>query len=197
MQIKKSLMSVLIAGAMVALPQTALAGWTLDNQNSALSFVSVKNSAVTEVHQFKNLSGLIDDKGLVMVDIDLASVDTKIEIRDQRMKDMLFNVDNYPEANLSAQINIEQLVTLKPGQSMVMPIDLELALHDKTQKIKTTVSVVVLEEGALQVTTIEPVVIYANQFGLEDGVKALQEVAKLNAIALGVPVNAQFVFKPE
>lgn len=196
-QLKKSLISVFITSTVLVLPQTALAGWKLDSQNSTLNFVSVKNSAVTEVHQFKKLSGFVDDKGQVTVDIDLASVDTKINIRDQRMRDMLFQVTNYPEANLSAKLNIEPLQALKVGESMVMPVDFELALHDNVQKIATQVSVVALADGGLQVTTLEPVVVDANKFDLDDGVKALQDVAKLNAIAMGIPVNAQFVFKPE
>lgn len=196
-QFKKSLISVFIISVALVLPQTALAGWKLDNQRSTLNFVTVKNSAVTEVHQFKKLSGFVDDNGQVTADIDLASVDTNIKIRDQRIRDMLFQVANYPEANLSAKLNIEPLKALKVGESMVMPVDFELALHDNVQRITAPVSVVALADGGLQVTTIEPVVVYANKFDLDGGVKALQEVANLNAIAMGIPVNAQFVFKPE
>ncbi|MGO1189246.1 MULTISPECIES: YceI family protein [Vibrio] len=196
-QFKKSLISVFIISVALVLPQTALAGWKLDNQRSTLNFVTVKNSAVTEVHQFKKLSGFVDDNGQVTADIDLASVDTNIKIRDQRIRDMLFQVANYPEANLSAKLNIEPLKALKVGESMVMPVDFELALHDNVQRITAPVSVVALADGGLQVTTIESVVVYANKFDLDGGVKALQEVANLNAIAMGIPVNAQFVFKPE
>lgn len=196
-QFKKSLISVFIISVALVLPQTALAGWKLDNQRSTLNFVTVKNSAVTEVHQFKKLSGFVDDNGQVTADIDLASVDTNIKIRDQRIRNMLFQVANYPEANLSAKLNIEPLKALKVGESMVMPVDFELALHDNVQRITAPVSVVALADGGLQVTTIEPVVVYANKFDLDGGVKALQEVANLNAIAMGIPVNAQFVFKPE
>lgn len=196
-QFKKSLISVFIISVALVLPQTALAGWKLDNQRSTLNFVTVKNSAVTEVHQFKKLSGFVDDNGQVTADIDLASVDTNIKIRDQRIRDMLFQVANYPEANLNAKLNIEPLKALKVGESMVMPVDFELALHDNVQRITAPVSVVALADGGLQVTTIEPVVVYANKFDLDGGVKALQEVANLNAIAMGIPVNAQFVFKPE
>jgi len=63
----------------------ALADWQLDNGDSTLDFISVKKSTVGEVHHFKQLSGSITDAGQASVDIELASVETNIPIRNERL----------------------------------------------------------------------------------------------------------------
>lgn len=175
----------------------ALAAWQLDPLHSQLNFVSVKNAAVTEVHSFRTLRGMINDEGVAVVDIDLASVNTKIEIRDERIKDVLFNVVNYPEASLNAHLDLKSLTSMKVGEIKTVPLTVELSLHDHQQTINTKVSVTALEEGALQVNTLDPIVINTSEFGLDEGVKALQDIANLDSIAGGIPVSAQFVFLPE
>jgi len=71
----------------VALP--AYADWTLDNASSQLSFVTVKAQDVAEVHTFSELSGTVWKDGIASVTVQLASVDTLIPIRDERMREVL------------------------------------------------------------------------------------------------------------
>ncbi|WP_417879357.1 YceI family protein [Vibrio sp.] len=181
----------------LAFSQQALASWHLDPLHSELHFVTVKNTAVTEVHSFRTIDGMINNQGVVVVDIDLASVNTHIEIRDERMKDMLFNVVNYPEASLSAQVDLQVLNDMKVGEIKTVPLTVDLSLHDHQQKIDTKVLVTALSDGAFQVNTLKPIVVDTALFELTDGVKALQDVAKLDSIATSIPVTAQFVFQPE
>lgn len=186
---------VLLSGAVFS--QQTLASWHLDPLHSELHFITVKNTAITEVHSFRTISGMVNDQGMVVVDIDLASVNTHIEIRDERIKDMLFNVVNYPEASLSAQVDLKALNAMKVGEIKTIPLTIELSLHDHQQQIETKVSVSALSDGAFQVNTLKPIVIDTNAFELGDGVKALQDVAKLDSIATSIPVTAQFVFQTE
>lgn len=72
--------------ALIAFTQSALADWALQGDQSSINFVSVKANAVAEVSQFKKVAGTIDKQGNVKLSIDLASVDTGISIRDERMK---------------------------------------------------------------------------------------------------------------
>ena len=43
--------------------------------------------------------------------------------------------------------------------------------------------------GDVRVTTTQPIVITAQEFGLEAGVAALQQIAGLNAISRSIPVT--------
>ena len=195
--IKKMPSKLLILASGFLFSQYAAASWHLDPLHSELHFVSVKNTAVTEVHSFRTITGMVNDQGIAVVDIDLASVNTNIEIRDERMKDMLFNVVNYPEASLSTHVDLSLLHGMEVGEIKTMPLTVEVSLHDHQQQIETKVSVSALNDGAFQVNTLEPIIIDTNQFGLNKGVKALQDVAKLDSIATSIPVTAQFVFQPE
>ena len=179
-----------------ALSASAYAGWALDNAQSKIDFSSVKNDSVVENHGFKQLSGTIDDKGAVTVAIDLASVNTNIEIRDTRTKELLFQTKEYPQATIKAKVDSAILTSLAPGKTRVDDITFSLNLHGKTQDIPAKVQITGLEGGGLLVNTLAPVMVTASQFDLDGGIGKLKEIAKLKSILLTVPVNANLVFKP-
>ena len=58
----------------VSLP--ALAAWKLDNENSQLSFMSVKKGNIAENHSFSKLAGNITEQAQVNISVDLSSVNT-------------------------------------------------------------------------------------------------------------------------
>ena len=92
--------------ALACVATTARAEWVLDNDASRLSFVSTKAGSVAEVHRFTSLRGGIDRRGNVAVAIFLQSVDTLIPIRDERMRELLFETATFPAArNLTAVID--------------------------------------------------------------------------------------------
>ena len=71
-------------------PIMVQAGWNLDESNSSIEFISIKNNQISESHNFQKISGSITSEGLVNVTVDLDSVDTKIPIRDERMRNLFF-----------------------------------------------------------------------------------------------------------
>ena len=79
------------------LTQPALADWTLDNERSIVNFISIKNASIGEVHRFRSLAGSVSDDGAVRLVIDLDSVETLIPIRNQRMRELLFETDDTDE----------------------------------------------------------------------------------------------------
>ena len=81
---------ICLAVAALLLSPATWADWTLDNAGSRLSFVSIKATNVAEVHTFDALSGSVGGDGHARVVIQLASVNTLIPIRDERMREMLF-----------------------------------------------------------------------------------------------------------
>ncbi len=64
----------------------AVAQWHIDNAQSRFSFISIKAGDVAEIHRFTEIGGTIGDDGSVNIVIELASVDTLIPIRDERMR---------------------------------------------------------------------------------------------------------------
>jgi len=162
-------------------------GMMLDNALSTLSFVSVKKGTAAEVHTIDKLSGSLSDAGELLVTLDLASVNTKIEIRDVRMKKSLFETDANPTATVTAKIG-----KIADGVSRITG-SLELDLHG-VKKSMDFEAVVVMAGDKLVVSSAKPIIIKAADFGLEGGIAKLQELAKLPSIATVVPVSFVLTF---
>jgi len=177
----------LLAAIMFSLPVQA--AWTLNGDDSTLNFISTKAVNVAEIHKFATLTGGVDDTGNVMVSIALASVDTGIEIRDDRMREMLFDTANYSSATMTAQVNMTMLDELSSGESKTMAVEGELALHGQSTPMTFEVVVARMSDGNLLVMSEKPVVVNAPLFNLADGVEALREIAGLPSISAAVPVS--------
>jgi len=170
------------------------ASWKLDNNRSNVNFISVKNDTVIEQHYFRNISGSLSEEGKVRLIIDLTSVNTQISIRDERMKKELFETEDFPLTTLTAEIDPVMLSNMTPGKSQSLDVEFMLDLHGVKQPLAAKLQVTGLENGGLLVSTIWPVEIKSNLFGLDKGIAVLKEIAKLNSILLSVPVSAQLVF---
>jgi len=175
--------------AMLTTP-VAQATMTLDNEQSTISFVSIKKGTTAEVHTFSNLSGTLSDEGNLSIDIELDSVQTNVDIRNTRMREMLFETMQFPSAELTALVS-----TPIPDGSMT-PINVEalLSLHGATANINVH-ALATRVDGQLLVTNTQPVIVNAGDFGLVPGIEALRQVAKLSSIPIAVPVSFTLVFR--
>lgn len=196
MNIPRHLKHLVLAVLLLAPCTAALADWELDSTGSKLNFVSIKNDATGEVHSFSSLVGFISDTGKAELTIDLGSVQTLIEIRDERMREMLFETVKFPSATIRAQVDPDVLAVAAEGGVVTAELPITLSLHGQEKAM--TVPVVIVGEGErrLRVFSAQPVLINAADFGLADGVAALQKVAGLNSISTAVPVTLQLLFVP-
>ncbi len=178
-----------------ALTGTATADWTIDPDASTVNFVSVKNGLIVEPHRFGQVQGGVSNAGEARIIIDLASVDTLIPIRDERMRDLLFNVAEFPEASFSARIPLEQFRDLSPGQATTYALQGVLSLHGLTADLAVTVRVFRTSPDSILVSSERPLVINAASFALTGGLAALQEIAGLSSIAPMVPVSFSLLLR--
>jgi len=187
-----------LAGASIALAacfftSMASAQLSLNNDASTLSFVTVKAEHVAEVHTFDRLSGAISDDGGVEITIELASVNTLIPIRNERMQAMLFETEMFPQATITADIDIDAMTAMAPGTTENIQLNFSLNMRETSRSYTADVLVTRLEDG-LVASTLKPVVVTAEQFELVTGVEALREVAGLPSISRAVPVSFTVVF---
>lgn len=180
----------------LVLPGIALAHWQLDSEHALINFISIKNNQIAEVHQFDNLTGGIDADGKAVVTISLASVNTGIDIRNERMQEHLFATADFPQATISTQLDADWLKGLQQGKAYAKELDFMVDLHGQQQTIKAFVGLIIDTNGNMHVETIKPVIVNASQFGFVEGIVMLQELAGLQAIATAVPVTFAMVFKP-
>lgn len=171
---------------------SAQADWTLVNESSQLNFVSTKASHIAETHTFTELSGQITDDGAAKLVIDLTSVDTGIDIRDQRMQSMLFDVVSFPDARIETRLDLSALETLTAPTTLV--IEAELSLAGQTTPVQGQVLVVPMDRSRVSITTVAPIIVRAPSLGLESGIEALREIAGLPSIGYSVPVTFSLIF---
>ena len=176
------------------LASSASAHWELDNNSSTLSFVTVKADHVGEVHTFDQLSGDINDDGSVQITIELASVNTLIDIRNERMQNMLFETNLFPQATISGEIDLDAVAAMDAGVSQAISVDFDLAIHGELSSYTADVLVTRTESGVLA-STVKPIIVMADTHGLVSGVEALREVAGLPSISRAVPVSFNVAFE--
>lgn len=188
----RSFAAVLLALVTLGAPMARAASWELDGGASSLGFVTVKNGTIAEGHQFTGLSGSVVD-GKAKLVIDLASVDTSVPVRDERMRDLLFQVATYPQAVFSADVGD---LDLGIGESREQDVAGTLAIHGVTAPVSATVRVTRDADGRVTVASTKPVVVGADALSLGEGVAKLKEVAGLASITPMVPVAFTLSFVP-
>ena len=167
----------------------------LDASASELKFVTTKNTSVAEVQQFKRLSGSIAPSGAVMLSIDLASVETNVPIRNERLQTMLFEVAQFPSAQFEAGVDLAKIGPLNAGDTLDMDVAGKLSLHGQTQAAIASLRIVALVGNRMLVTTRAPILVTASQFDLAPGIEKLREIMALPNIVGTVPVTFSLVFQ--
>ena len=193
MVIKSFTKKVAVLTSIALLAGSAQAQWSLDNSASTLSFVTVKADHVGEVHTFDQLSGSIDDRGNVEIMVELASVNTLIDIRNERMQSMLFETNLFPRAMITGDVDLASFTEMSPGASITAQVEFELDIHGVSNSYNTELIVTRLVNGVVA-STSKPIIVTAASHGLVDGVEALREIAGLPSISRSVPVTFNVVF---
>lgn len=183
----------LLAALLISFSSSA--AWQLDNSQSALRFVTVKNSLVAETHSFKTLSGTWSDDGVVNVSIDVKSLDTLVPIRNERMLEHLFHATKFPTITATTKLDPNTVASLAIGATTHQKVELSLTLLDQTQTVRVDLNLVKLADNKVLAYTQSPVLVNAANFKLDAGVAKLQEIAKLKAIELVVPTTFSVVFQ--
>ena len=181
----------------LATANLAQADWQLDNDKSQLSFVSIKKGSVAESHHFTKLEGKLTKQGALNIEVYLASAETFIPIRNERLTKFVFETVTFPKAVLTAKLT-KQLATISsPGVFLLKGIDAQLNFHGHNKGLKIDVMVTRLKNGDLSVSSLSPVIIKGNDFTVIEGIKKLQELAKLPSVATAVPVTFALTFKAQ
>ena len=166
-----------------------LAGWVIDPEGSHVGFASVKNDLIAENHSFTQITGTIEDSGDANIVIALASVETLIPIRNERMQAILFEVAQYPDVTVTTNLDLDEFTSLGLGESKTDTILLGINLHGTDISENVLVKVTRSSDNSYEVTSLGPIVIHASQFALSDGLESLRKVAGLQSIDLMVPVT--------
>lgn len=199
MQLKamKAGITMLIAGSGLLLGSGAQADWALDGAASSFYYVTSKAGAVSEVNSFGGLSGGIANDGTATLKIDLATVNTAVEIRDQRMRDIAFKVAEFPAADVSVKVDAAALDGMAAGALARGSYTATVKLHGMSKDIAAELQVVKLDADSVLIQVAKPLLVSAADFGLAEAVEELRNIAGLPSINPQVVVDFTLVYNKE
>lgn len=183
------------AGEPDAPPPVNSGEWQVVPDASRLTYVSIKSGEVLETNRFNDLSGSVSKSGTASVTIDLASLETGVDIRNQRMRELFFEVADHPTATVTAAIDPGDFADLAVGETTTQPLDATLELKGVEGEIESQVEVTRTAPDRVVASSIEPVLVYADAFGLGEGIEQLREIAGLPSITPAVPVTFALTFE--
>ncbi|WP_157980773.1 YceI family protein [Pseudidiomarina salinarum] len=188
--------SVVIFSASLFLssPAQAELEWKLDENRSVLNFVSVKNDHVAELHRFNELKGELLGEELT-IQIPVKSLDTQIAIRDERMREHLFNAKEHPFITAKATIPHSSITDIPVLTTVPLEVDFKVFIAGEAQRVNSVVQITRLDVERFLATTAQPVLISTKDFKLVEGVNRLREIANLEAIDYVVPVTFSVQFE--
>lgn len=169
--------------------------WVVDPAASYLAYVSLKAGEFAETNRFQTMSGTVGADGAARIEIDLASVDTGVEIRDERMRDIFFQVADFPSAVVTAQLDPASFSDLEVGAMIVRPLDATVALKGMEADVFAQVQVARVSADRVLATTTTPIIVTTDMFGLTDELGELRGLAQLPSISPAVPVTFTIAFQ--
>ncbi|WP_417320376.1 YceI family protein [Emcibacter sp.] len=194
MKLPKILTSLVL---LFVLTGPARADWLLDKDNSHLSFGSIKNNTIGESNHFGAIDSRISDEGEISLTLDLASVETWVDIRNERIGEFLFQTGMYPVATLSGQIDLDQFEDLAVGENQLIETSLVLDLHGQRKNVECELLVTRLGENRVMIVPHELIFLDAEDFDLLSGLQKLQELAGLPSISTAVPLSFYLTYSKE
>lgn len=192
----KTLMTAAVAAMVLAAPAIAggHAAWKSVGDESLIAFGSVKKDVVGEVHTFSEVAGTVSDSGDVAITIQLGSVETNIDIRNERMIEHVFKGMD-AVAELNGSVDMDDVSELAVGATTVTDFEGTLSLAGVTSDIETELFVARLSEDRVLVTTSDIIMLSTADIGVNAGVDKLMELAKLPGITRVSPATVRMVFE--
>ena len=191
---KKTFLSIVLAGAFGQITTQAQADWTLDQSQSVLAFSSIKASRIAEIHTFNSIRGNITNSGNATFQIDVNSLETMIPIRNERMLEMLFKETLFPIIEFSSSLDLDPFNNLAVNEEINYQLSGDLNIVGLSENLTLSVSVRKLGEEKFQVSNNGLFFLDPGRFGLINGIEALREIAGLPSITQAVPVDFTLVF---
>ena len=192
--LKRKLTALIISLSFVA---GAHASWVIQPNSSHVHFMSIKATHIGEVHSFSRLSGSVQDNGQATLQIDLASVDTLIPIRDERMRELLFEVEQHPTAVVDSTISIDAFQDMLIGTETQTQLDANLKFKTTNSQISAEVIVSRPKESTFIIQSKSPVLLSASSLKVTKGLEKLREIAGLPSISFAIPVSFRLTFEKD
>jgi OOP family OmpA-OmpF porin len=147
--------------------------WVLDPSISNVYLQTEKRDAVIEKHKFTAVEGNVDRSGNATVRIDLNSLETGIDLRNVRMRFLLFETYKFRYAEITATLDKATLQGLANRAPLRYPLTLQVNMHGVVNTIQTFVWITRVSDTIVSVATADPIKVTAESFGFTNGMAKL------------------------
>lgn len=176
--------------------------WVLNSAQSHVYMQTEKLQGVVEKDEFTSVEGGVSKDGEANVKIDLNSLETHIDLRNVRMRFVLFETYKFPYAEITAKLDKARLRDLATKNSVAYPLTLSVKMHGVTNQFQTVVTITRTSPDTVSVATTQPIVVTAESFGLTPGIAKLSDAMGGIRIVPDAPITFDLVFgsgklKPE
>jgi hypothetical protein len=190
----KFLSKALLATSLLVTTPVFAGDWKTVDAETSVAFGSIKKDTVGEVHHFNKVTGSVSEDGKLKLDIDLASLETNIDIRNERMTKHVF-LEGAATASLTGEIDMSEINDLKIGETRIIEVEAVLSFVGVENDIDTNMLVARLGENRVLVSTADFVMLSTEDLEIDPGINKLMELAKLPGITRVTPISARMVFE--
>jgi len=169
--------------------------WLLNASASHFYMQTAKNNAIIENQRFTGLDGSVSRNGDATLKIDLISVKSNIDVRDVRMRYLLFETFKFPQAEVTAKLDMQKLQDLTSQIRVTYPLKFKLSLHGVERELEAPVTVTRITDQSVSVASAEPIIITADDFNLTAGIAKLSEAVNGIPIVAATSISFDLVFE--
>ena len=168
--------------------------WVLNPSVSNVYMQTIKLNSLIETHQFTAVEGNVSRNGDATVKIELGSLDTGIDLRNVRMRFLLFETFKYPYAEITAKLDKSKLRALATETRVSYPLTLKVNMHGIENEIQTLVWVTRISDTTVSVATIKPIIVTAESFGFTKNVGKLSDAVNGILITPAASITFDLMF---
>jgi OOP family OmpA-OmpF porin len=147
--------------------------WLLNPAQSNVYMQTVKANSVIETHKFTALEGNVSKDGDASIRIDMASIETGVDLRNVRLRFLLFEVYKFPKAEISAKLDKAALKALATETRVSYPLKVTVSMHGIVKELQAQVWITRVNESTVSVATSQPIIVTAETFGFVGGIAKL------------------------
>lgn len=168
--------------------------WSAVQDESVIAFGSIKGNDYGEVNSFEAVTGQVNEKGNVTLSIALSSLETNIDIRNERIIEHIFKATD-AVAQLNGQIDFDQVHDLKVGETTNVDFEGVLSFVGVEADVEAELFVARLAQDRVLVTTANMIMLSTEDLGMTAGIDKLKELASLDSITRVTPVTVRMVLE--
>jgi outer membrane protein OmpA-like peptidoglycan-associated protein/polyisoprenoid-binding protein YceI len=149
--------------------------WVLNPTQSNIYMQTEKLENTIEKHRFTSIEGSVSKDGDATIKIDLNSLDTGIDLRNVRMRFLLFETFKFPNAIITAKVDKSKLTELATRTRINYTLPARVNLHGIVKDFQIPVEIGRVNDSTVTVSTIKPVVVAAETFDFTRGLGKLSD----------------------